>query len=123
MPNIVIRCPTLGTTVPTGLSTEKINWSRCQELSYGCNARMLAASQMGATRGMGSEGANQAPIVTGRQTHDVGRASATGPPRPLDQALPGILPVNAHKGTHVLLPKSTFRQRIQNAIRSKRCLA
>jgi hypothetical protein len=26
MPNIMIRCPTLGTAVPTGLTTEKIKF-------------------------------------------------------------------------------------------------
>ena len=40
MPNIVIRCPTLGTTVPTGLSTEKIKFKSLSgvELRLQCPA-------------------------------------------------------------------------------------
>ena len=32
MPNIMIRCPTTGKTVPTGLSTEKIKFKSLSEI-------------------------------------------------------------------------------------------
>jgi hypothetical protein len=32
MPNIMIRCPTLGTAVPTGLTTEKIKFESLSEV-------------------------------------------------------------------------------------------